>query len=82
MSRYGLSVDDYAALLEGQGGVCAICGLDCSTGQRMSVDHDHANGEVRGLLCRRCNAGLGNFNDDPALMRTAIGYLVREEMLV
>lgn len=80
LKRYGLSEDQYAQLLQDQHGVCAICGKP-ETSVRMgrtralAVDHDHRAGDVRGLLCRRCNTGLGLFFDDPATLRRAALYL-------
>jgi len=75
---YGITRADFAAMLAGQDGVCAICKRKCF-GSRLSVDHDHAlanmDEAVRGLLCRKCNAGLGAFADDPALLRAALEYL-------
>ena len=71
---FGISLDDYNELLEKQNGVCAICGG--KSGKRsFSVDHDHTNGKVRGLLCRGCNVGIGNLNDDPELLEKAIQYI-------
>jgi len=63
-----------------QNGVCAICSggetvKTRGTLRRLAVDHDHETGKVRGLLCNRCNNGLGNFRDDPDLLREAIAYL-------
>ncbi|MBE3118593.1 MAG: hypothetical protein IMZ50_07560 [Candidatus Atribacteria bacterium] len=46
-------------MLKAQGGVCAICGRIAPAGQMLVVDHDHNSGEVRGLLCQRCNIQLG-----------------------
>jgi hypothetical protein len=57
--RYGITVEDYDRMLEGQGGVCALCKETCSKGTRLCVDHDHDSGRVRGLLCDSCNRGLG-----------------------
>jgi len=81
---YGLTVADYNALLRQQGGVCAVCGKDepnahGRTGKqfRLSVDHCHATGAVRGLLCQKCNRAIGLLGDDPVLMRKAISYLLR-----
>jgi len=67
-------------MLEQQGGVCAICHKPETTmrqGQpiQMSVDHNHATGQVRGLLCQKCNHAIGLFDDDLALLRNAIFYL-------
>ena len=55
--QLGVAGDDYARLLEAQGGGCAICGATPKT-RRLHVDHDHATGMVRGLLCHRCNRAL------------------------
>ena len=56
---YGIALDEYEDMLGKQDGVCAICGEVCSTGNNLCVDHDHDTGEVRGLLCQRCNMELG-----------------------
>lgn len=63
----------YEQLLAEQGGGCGICGEKSE--QRLSVDHDHATGQVRGLLCRGCNMGLGGFQDDTVRLRRAVEYL-------
>ena len=75
IAKRGLSVDDYMAMLESQGGVCAICKLPDPQGIRLSVDHDHVTERVRGLLCRNCNVALGLFKDDPVRIEAARGYL-------
>jgi hypothetical protein len=81
---YGLSADAFMALLEAQDGACAICGLRMSDGdadhtsgsvRRANVDHCHKTGRIRGLLCNRCNTGLGQFSDDPEILRRAAAYL-------
>jgi len=72
-ARYGLSAAEYDRLLAMQKNVCRICRKPCSTGKRLAVDHDHETGEVRGLLCRRCNRGLGHF-PTVALLRSALAY--------
>ncbi len=74
---FGLTVDEYDRLLEVQGGLCAICGKKCSTGKRLSVDHDHDTGRVRGLLCMKCNLIIGHANDSVTLLRAVILYLTR-----
>jgi hypothetical protein len=72
---YGVSLERYDEMLTTQGGVCAICEQTCPTGRYLAVDHDHDTGLVRGLLCSKCNPGLGWFNDDPARLRAAADYL-------
>jgi Autographiviridae endonuclease VII len=71
--HYGISLDDYNAMLAQQNGVCAIC-MKISD-RTLSVDHCHTTGVVRGLLCRRCNTGLGCFEDQPSLVLRAFDYL-------
>lgn len=69
---------DYSLLLEEQGGCCAICGKsEKDNGQRLAIDHNHATHQVRALLCRNCNTGLGAFKDDEQLLSKAIEYLKR-----
>ena len=74
--KYGLTIKDYRSMLAAQGGGCAICGRT-ENGKRhnFDIDHDHATGEVRGLLCNRCNRMLSNALDKPELLRKAIAYL-------
>ncbi len=71
---YGISIDTYESMLERQRGVCAICGQPPGE-RRLAVDHKHDTGTVRGLLCEKCNRGLGLFRDDQALLRAAADYL-------
>ena len=75
--RYGLDSDQFNELLRSQNGKCAICFSSESGGRNNTwhVDHDHATGIVRGLLCAGCNVGLGNFKDIPERMRLAAAYL-------
>jgi hypothetical protein len=70
--NYGLTEEDYQALLDRSGGLCEICRdpLDSP-----NVDHCHATGRVRGLLCRACNTGIGHLKDDPAVLLAALNYL-------
>ena len=80
---YGISVDDYYKMLENQGGGCAICGTRVPSQRARKftktemffVDHCHATGRVRGLLCSRCNRGIGYFDDNPGRLEMAASYL-------
>lgn len=56
---------------------CAICGTDGGD-KGLFLDHNHATGAMRGWLCHHCNAGIGHFKDDPALLARAIGYVLAE----
>lgn len=74
--RIGITVEFYLEQLELQGGLCKICGLpNDRPGYRMSMDHDHATGEFRGLLCNRCNRVLGMVRDDTQLLYQMREYL-------
>lgn len=80
--KYGITEREWDEILAAQGGGCAICGVsagyirsDRGGVKRLSVDHDHQTGAVRGLLCDACNTGLGKFRDDPGLLARAISYL-------
>ena len=76
--KYGIGFDDYERLLAAQGGGCAICGNKRSHskgGGRFHVDHCHATGVVRGLLCQGCNTTLGQMRDSPELLKRAAEYL-------
>lgn len=73
--RYGITFAEYQAKHDAQDGVCAICGKPQPNGRRLYVDHDHHTGAVRDLLCRSCNSGIGNFNEDEALLARAAEYV-------
>ena len=81
-ARYGLSVEQYNAMVESQNGACAIC--ERVPSDSLQIDHDHSCcsenarscGEcVRGLLCRNCNSMLGYINDDQKVLENGIAYL-------
>ncbi len=74
-NKYAISLAEYETQLVDQQGLCALCDQPCSTGYRLAVDHDHATGIVRGLLCGNCNNGLGRFKDNPEVLRLAAAYL-------
>jgi Recombination endonuclease VII len=69
--RYGITVEEADLMLERQSGLCAIC----RTAPATQVDHDHETSAVRALLCFNCNGGLGQFRDDPAVLRAAADYV-------
>lgn len=71
--RYGVTLADVDAMQLRQNGLCAIC----RSQPAQHVDHCHATGEVRGLLCFGCNRGLGKAQDDPELLRRGLSYLER-----
>lgn len=71
--EYGLSGDRFREMLEGQGYRCAVC--EESITESAHVDHDHATGRVRGLLCPPCNQGVGFLGDSPERLRSAAAYL-------
>ena len=75
--RYGLTVEEFRAMLARQADLCAICGGPWRgwNGQNPHIDHCHKTGKVRGLLCASCNSAIGRFGDDPALLRRAADYL-------
>jgi hypothetical protein len=74
--KYGLTAAAVRAILNSQGGVCAICAASKPGGRGdWHLDHDHGTRKPRGLLCAACNKGLGHFSDDANLLRAAAHYL-------
>lgn len=76
---FGLTLEEYEGLWNSQGKVCAICKRSPEElGERFHVDHDHSKEKnIRGILCRRCNHGLGHFKDSIELLENAAKYLKR-----
>jgi len=79
-NRYGISQEKFDQMVTAQDRVCLICEQPETTIIKgvlptLSVDHNHSTGQVRGLLCRRCNTMLGLAQDSPALLERAIAYL-------
>jgi len=78
---YGISDEDYCRMLAAQNGKCVVCGRENSgyvkNGEytRMYVDHDHATGKIRGLLCRTCNSAIGFAQDNPEILEKLSKYL-------
>ena len=83
--KFGISIDEYEAILKKQNGVCAICRNPETRPQpsgkprRLAVDHCHKTGRVRGLLCSNCNTAIGLLNDDPDLITEAAIYLEKHK---
>lgn len=81
-SAYGITLEQYDALAKQQNYVCAVCGKHESNMHgksdnlsRLCVDHDHVTGRIRGLLCHKCNVGIGHFEDRLDVLASAIAYL-------
>ena len=73
-NAYGLTEDDIDRMYADQEGRCGICGV-IESDRRHAIDHDHATGVVRGLLCRKCNMAIGLFGDSPDTLRSALAYM-------
>lgn len=84
--KYGITLAQYDEMFQAQNGLCAICfNPETHIGRSgkvvsLAVDHSHETGEVRGLLCHRCNVSLGNMNDDIQVLHNAISYLQKWEV--
>jgi hypothetical protein len=70
-----VSDDDYDFLVDQQAGECGICGHRPEGGRKLYIDHDHDTGVIRGLLCQRCNTGIGMLGDDLSMIERAARYL-------
>jgi hypothetical protein len=83
LRAYGITESDWDEMLVRQGGKCAVCRTTKPGGRGESwhIDHDHVTGQVRGLLCQRCNLGIGMLGDDPDLMRAALRYVERHRQM-
>jgi Recombination endonuclease VII len=79
-NRYGMTYEEYQALLDKQLRCCAICKMSVEqNGRLLAVDHDHSTGQVRQILCDRCNRMLGQVQDDPNILIAAADYLVKHK---
>ena len=79
--KYNLSPQVFEMLKQEQMGLCGICGKKLGEGRSVAVDHDHKTDTVRGVLCNKCNAGLGFFEDNPGNLLAAIFYLRKGRLL-
>jgi hypothetical protein len=71
---YDITPEEVEQMEQEQGGLCAICHRKCLTNRRLSIDHDHETGTVRGLLCLKCNVAIGALNTSE-LLEKAKAYL-------
>lgn len=76
-TKYGVTEEQYWLMFYEQNGVCKICRNSCST--KLCVDHNHETMEIRGLLCKPCNTGLGYFKDNINTLEAAIKYLQNKQ---
>jgi len=67
-----MTLDEFHAMFESQGERCKICGV---VTLKLHIDHSHKTGKIRGLLCKSCNMGLGDFKDDATTLRAAAAYV-------
>lgn len=80
LRRYGVGIEWYQETLRKQSGCCAVCGADNprrTNVKYFAVDHDHATGKPRGLICSPCNVGIGMLQDSVEILHQAIDYLER-----
>lgn len=73
--HYKMSLEQYKSMFVAQDGKCKICKQEPSGSKRLCVDHNHVNGQIRGLLCDKCNRGIGLLKDNPILLESAAKYL-------
>lgn len=80
--EFGITSVYYDALCSKQKNRCAICRTDDRGDKEWHIDHDHVTSQVRGLLCSRCNTGIGQLQDDPQIIRAALRYVEQHRQMV
>jgi hypothetical protein len=80
--KFGISYEEYHAMLERQDNKCSICNKEetetnvvYNHTKYLAIDHCHETGKIRGLLCSKCNKGIGMFKEDISILKSAISYL-------
>ena len=73
--HYGISQEEFDSMSLAQNHCCKICKWPAGENRALDVDHCHLTGKIRGLLCNKCNRGLGLFKDNPSLLISAASYL-------
>jgi hypothetical protein len=86
LARYGLTPAEYDSLVKRQRNRCAVCGTTKVGGpptrnKYWHVDHDHVTGQVRGLLCSKCNTAIGLLQDDPEILAIAARYVAKHRQM-
>ena len=83
LRTYGLTQADWDRLVERQGNRCAVCRTSKpgGRGERWHIDHDHVTGQVRGLLCGKCNSAIGLLQDDPEIIKAAARYVTKHRQM-
>lgn len=82
--QYKITLEQYDKMFAFQGGVCAICGCPETVklkniAKRLSIDHNHITGKVRGLLCHNCNQALGLLGENPVVIKSLLGYIIKND---
>jgi len=77
LKKFGIPQEEYDQLQKDQNRLCAICFVD--EGKTLCIDHNHATNKVRGLLCNKCNKGIGLLGDSVELIRSALNYLEKSK---
>lgn len=75
--KYGIDFAVYDKIMDAQRDACAVCARQFGYGNPPQVDHCHATGAVRGILCNKCNKGLGMFDDSVRVLNSAIAYILQ-----
>lgn len=75
LRTYGITLEQYDQMLLDQNGLCAVCHKLCRSGKKLSIDHNHDSGVVRGLLCSGCNLALGSLMESAANARSLADYI-------
>lgn len=80
--KFGMTVDQFQEMVRSQKGLCAVCNkpetaVHNGIARQLSIDHCHASGGIRDLLCSNCNRGIGYLQDDPHVLRSAVAYIER-----
>lgn len=75
LRQYGLSVEEFLEIIDKQENKCAICGEKPKHNRKLAIDHNHITGQVRGLLCFKCNSSIGLLNEDVVILNKIIEYL-------